>query len=70
MPAQATKHAQVNGHRFLLLRLEHALIRGDSRMIHDPMRSQVRALIGGAGGGWTWQYPAGGSRHRVPMGPE
>lgn len=48
MPAQVTTRAQVNGYRFLLRRLEHALIRGDSRMIHDPMRGQTRALIVGA----------------------
>lgn len=48
MPAQVTTRAQVNGYRFLIRRLEHALIRGDSRMIHDPMRGQTRALIVGA----------------------
>lgn len=48
MPAQVTTRAQVNGYRFLIRRLEHALIRGDSRMIHDPMRGQMRALIVGA----------------------
>ncbi len=47
MPAQVTTKAQVNGYRFLVRRLEHALIRGDSRMIHDPMRGQMRALIVG-----------------------
>ncbi|MGH3726597.1 MAG: type VII secretion protein EccB [Mycobacterium sp.] len=47
MPAQVTTRAQVNGYRFLLRRLEHALIRGDSRMIHDPMRGQMRALVVG-----------------------
>ena len=47
MPAQVTTRAQVNGHRFLIRRLEHALIRGDSRMIHDPMRGQTRALLVG-----------------------
>jgi type VII secretion protein EccB len=47
MPAQVTTRAQVNGFRFLLRRLEHALIRGDSRMIHDPMRGQMRALLVG-----------------------
>lgn len=31
----------------MIRRLEHALIRGDSRMIHDPMRGQTRALIVG-----------------------
>lgn len=48
MPAQVTTRAQVNGYRFLIRRLEHALIRGDARMIHDPMRGQMRALIVGA----------------------
>ncbi len=48
MPAQVTTRAQVNGYRFLIRRLEHALIRGDSRMIHDPMRGQMRALLVGA----------------------
>lgn len=47
MPARLTTRAQVNGHRFLLRRLEHALIRRDSRMIHDPMRSQVRSMLVG-----------------------
>ena len=47
MPAQITTRAQVNGYRFLVRRLEHALIRGDSRMIHDPMRGQTRALLVG-----------------------
>ena len=47
MAAQVTTRAQVNGYRFLIRRLEHALIRGDSRMIHDPMRGQMRSLIVG-----------------------
>jgi len=47
MPAQVTTRAQVNGYRFLLRRLEHALIRADSRMIHDPMRGEIRALMVG-----------------------
>ncbi|MFV8309663.1 type VII secretion protein EccB [Mycobacteroides chelonae] len=47
MPAQVTTRAQVNGYRFLLRRLEHALIRADSRMIHDPMRGQMRSLVVG-----------------------
>jgi type VII secretion protein EccB len=47
MPAQVTTRAQVHGYRFLIRRLEHALIRGDSRMIHDPMRGQMRSLIVG-----------------------
>lgn len=47
MPAQVTTRAQVNGYRFLLRRLQHALIRADSRMIHDPMRGQMRAMLTG-----------------------
>lgn len=48
MPAQLTTRAQVNGYRFLLRRLDHALIRRDVRMLHDPMRAQLRSLISGA----------------------
>ncbi|WP_278264921.1 type VII secretion protein EccB [Nocardia sp. AG03] len=48
MPAQLTTKAQVNGYRFLLRRLDHALIRRDVRMLHDPMRSQSRSLMVGA----------------------
>src|SRR6202012_5855638 len=47
MPAQVTTRAQVNGYRLLIRRMEHALIRADSRMIHDPMRGQIRALLVG-----------------------
>jgi type VII secretion protein EccB len=47
MPAKVTTRAQVNGYRLLVRRLEHALIRADSRMIHDPMRGQMRALLVG-----------------------
>ncbi len=48
MARQLTTRAQVNGYRFLLRRLDHALIRRDVRMLHDPMRSQGRALAVGA----------------------
>lgn len=47
MPAQLTTKAQVNGYRFLLRRLEHALVRRDVRMLHDPMRAYSRALLVG-----------------------
>ncbi|MEU7145830.1 type VII secretion protein EccB [Nocardia sp. NPDC046473] len=47
MPAQLTTRAQVNGYRFLLQRFEHALVRRDVRMLHDPMRIQFRSLITG-----------------------
>ncbi|WP_019931134.1 type VII secretion protein EccB [Nocardia sp. BMG111209] len=47
MPAQLTTRAQVNGYRFLLQRFEHAMVRRDVRMLHDPMRIQYRSLITG-----------------------
>ncbi|MFE9789620.1 type VII secretion protein EccB [Nocardia salmonicida] len=47
MPAQLTTRAQVNGYRFLLQRFEHALVRRDVRMLHDPMRIQFRSLVTG-----------------------
>lgn len=48
MAAQPTTRWQVNGYRFLVRRMEHALVRRDVRMLHDPMRSQSRALAVGA----------------------
>ncbi|NEW52696.1 type VII secretion protein EccB [Nocardia cyriacigeorgica] len=48
MPAPLTTRQQVNGYRFLLRRLDHALVRRDVRMLHDPMRSQLRSLLVGA----------------------
>ncbi|MYR04981.1 type VII secretion protein EccB [Gordonia sp. SID5947] len=48
MARQLTTKAQVNGYRFMLRRLEHALVRRDVRMLHDPMRSQLQALLVGA----------------------
>ncbi|MEU0503774.1 type VII secretion protein EccB [Nocardia sp. NPDC005998] len=47
MASQLTTRAQVNGYRFLIRRLEHALIRRDVRMLHDPMRVQWRSLVVG-----------------------
>ena len=47
MPAQLTTRAQVNGYRFLLQRFDHALVRRDTRMLHDPMRIQFRSFITG-----------------------
>ncbi|MGW5073273.1 type VII secretion protein EccB [Rhodococcus sp. NPDC004095] len=48
MAAQPTSRWQVSGYRFLVRRMEHALVRRDVRMLHDPMRSQSRALAAGA----------------------
>ena len=44
MAAPLTTKPQVSGYKFLLRRLEHALLRRDTRMIHDPMKSQSRSL--------------------------
>ncbi|MGW4370850.1 type VII secretion protein EccB [Nocardia takedensis] len=43
MPSKPTTRWQVSGYRFLVRRMEHALVRRDVRMLHDPMRSQSRA---------------------------
>lgn len=48
MPMRLTTRAQVSGHRFLLRRMTGALVRRDARMLHEPMRTQTRAAIGGA----------------------
>ncbi len=47
MVRQPTTRLQVSGYRFLVRRMEHALLRGDIRMLHDPMRAQSLALIAG-----------------------
>lgn len=47
MSRRITTRAQVSGYRFGLARAEHALVRRDARMVHDPMRSQARALVAG-----------------------
>jgi hypothetical protein len=40
MAGQPTTRLHVSGYRFLVRRMEHALLRGDIRMLHDPMRAQ------------------------------
>lgn len=42
-----TTKAQVSGHRFLQRRVEHGLVLGDIRMIHDPFGPRRRALTFG-----------------------
>ena len=42
-----TTKAQVSGHRFLRRRVEHGLVFGDIRMIHDPLGTRSRALLFG-----------------------
>lgn len=43
-----TTRTQVSGHRFMRRRVEHGLIFGDIRMIHDPLAARQRATIFGA----------------------
>jgi ESX secretion system ATPase EccB len=47
MARQSTTKLHVSGYRFLLRRMEHALVRGDVRMIDDPLRAQSLSLIAG-----------------------
>ncbi len=47
MGVRLTTRAQVSGYRFLLRRVEHALVRRDARMLDDPMRAQSRSLLVG-----------------------
>lgn len=61
-----TTRAQVSGHRFMRRRVEHGLVYGDIRMIHDPLASRRRAtlfgcvavlLIAGVMGLFAWMRP-------------
>ncbi|MBX7451998.1 type VII secretion protein EccB [Mycolicibacterium sp. 3033] len=45
---QPATRLQVSGHRFLMRRMVHALIRGDARMLDDPLRAQSLSLLSGA----------------------
>lgn len=47
MARQSTTRLHVSGYRFLLRRIEHALVRGDARMLDDPLRAQSLSLLGG-----------------------
>src|SRR5829696_5424415 len=47
MARQSTTKLHVSGYRFLLRRMEHALVRGDARMLDDPLRAQSLSLIAG-----------------------
>jgi type VII secretion protein EccB len=50
MPPSTTRSTrlQVSGHRFLVRRMTHALVRGDVDMLDDPLRAQTLSLLGGA----------------------
>lgn len=47
MAGQSTTRLQISGYRFLLRRMEHALVRGDVRMLDDPLRAQSLSMIAG-----------------------
>jgi type VII secretion protein EccB len=48
MTRQSPTRLQVSGYRLLLRRTEHALVRGDVRMLDDPLRAQSLSLTAGA----------------------
>ncbi|GAS89680.1 uncharacterized protein RMCB_3776 [Mycolicibacterium brisbanense] len=48
MARRPATRLQLNGHRFLIRRTQHALVRGDARMIDDPLRAQAISLTTGA----------------------
>lgn len=61
-----TTRAQVSGHKFMRRRMEHGLIFGDIRMIHDPLAARRRAtifgtaavaMIAGVMGLFAWMRP-------------
>lgn len=45
MAATPTTKSQVQAYRFVLKRMESALVRRDAVMLHDPMRTHIRAGI-------------------------
>ncbi len=49
MGRKPTTRLELSGYRFLVRRMEHALVRGDIRMLDDPLRGQSLSLIAGAG---------------------
>lgn len=61
-----TTRAQVSGHQFMRRRMEHGLLFGDIRMIHDPLSARHRAtvfgvaavaMIAGVMGLFAWMRP-------------
>lgn len=47
MPSTPTTKSQVQAYRFVLRRMQSALVRRDSVMLHDPMRTHGRATLVG-----------------------
>lgn len=45
---QPIMRLQVSGHRFLVRRMEHALVRGDAAMVDDPLRAQHLSMVASA----------------------
>lgn len=48
MPSTPTTKSQVQAYRFVLRRMESALVRKDPVMLHDPMRTHKRSTVVGA----------------------
>lgn len=47
MPSTPTTKSQVQAYRFVLRRMESALVRKDPVMLHEPLRSHARATLAG-----------------------
>lgn len=47
MPTNPTTKSQVQAYRFVLRRMESALVRKDAVMLHEPMRNHLRAAVVG-----------------------
>ncbi|MGH3772810.1 MAG: type VII secretion protein EccB [Pseudonocardiaceae bacterium] len=47
MSASPTTKSQVQAYRFVLRRMESALVRKDAVMLHEPMRHHLRAMAVG-----------------------
>jgi hypothetical protein len=47
MSTNPTTKSQVQAYRFVLRRMESALVRKDPVMLHEPLRHHLRALLTG-----------------------
>ncbi|MDT8909701.1 type VII secretion protein EccB [Amycolatopsis sp. PS_44_ISF1] len=47
MPSTPTTKSQVQAYKFVLRRMQSALVRRDAVMLHDPMRTHSRATVAG-----------------------
>ena len=48
MAATPTTKSQVQAYRFVLRRMEHALVRKDAVMLHDPWQNTILLQVGPA----------------------